>query len=312
MPTDSELVEAACNGKLSAFDELVNRYHNIVYSQAYRRTGDSYLAQDISQEVFIKAYLNLHKLIDPTKIRSWLYSITNYTCIDWYRKQMQNHIKPLDDITEIPEPKTLEEKILQLECQDYVLRALNSLSKGNRLTTILYYIKGYSTKDISDYLDVSVKTIESRLYRSKQQLAYELLGTVEGSLSQKKLGKDFTSRCHQVIELLRGQKMDDFNDPIESFFVISPPINLRFTGMLNSLNIVQDKTSKRGKSLLITADPQIKETKLILDIPTISAPPVVLFEFSLRVDNYQGSNFYILEPGGWKTPGIRFSVFKDT
>ena len=83
---DSELVERALDGNLDAFDAIVRRYQDAVYAIALHRTGNFADAQDIAQEAFLTAYTNLSKLRDPSKLASWLHTITLYTYNHWQRK----------------------------------------------------------------------------------------------------------------------------------------------------------------------------------------------------------------------------------
>ena len=176
---------------------LVKKYANAVYGTAYHIVGSFDLAQDLAQETFIKAYLNMDKLKDPEKAGSWLYSIVRNISVDYLRKRRQNEIK-LDE--NINSDETLEDKIESNEIKGSVKDALNTLTDNGRLTAILCYIDGYTAKEVSSYLGISVEAVESRLKRARKQLKKEMLDMVENELQGNKLGSDFSSKMEGILK----------------------------------------------------------------------------------------------------------------
>lgn len=194
--TEAELVEEVYKGDIDAFNKLISRYTNAVYGVAYSKLGDFHIAQDIAQEVFVKAYKKLSYLKQPDKVGSWLYSVTTRECIDWLRSNKQEFCE-LEDSIGVTQQETAEEKLLKKEVSENVWKALNSLSEGNRLVTILYHIDDYKIKDIANFLGVSIDAVESRLRRSRKLLKKELLGMVDESLNKNKLGEEFKQKVFQ-------------------------------------------------------------------------------------------------------------------
>ncbi len=106
--TDSELVAATRGGDSDAYKELVGRYQGHVYGLAYSLVGDWAEAQDVAQETFIRAYVNLDQLRDPPKFAAWLRRVAFGVAMNWVRAFRPGLFKQLDgrvdlDHLEIPD-----------------------------------------------------------------------------------------------------------------------------------------------------------------------------------------------------------------
>ena len=202
---DTELVIRTLQGDKEAFGELVDKYQGAVYGLCFHLVGNFADAQDLAQETFVRAYLDLHQLHEPKKFASWLYRVTTNVCKMWLRKR-KTDIAPLDTIapTEFlsaqPSPQEIVE---QEELQLAVWRAIDSLSEKNRLTVTLYYMDGLSYREISDFLSVPVTTVKSRLHKARLQLKEELITMVEKTFEEHKLPEDFTEKVLQEVSVAR-------------------------------------------------------------------------------------------------------------
>lgn len=194
------LVECACQGDVDAFSRLVSKYSNAVYSTAYSYLGDFHLAQDIAQEAFVKAWTNLNSLEERGKFGSWLFTITKRLSIDWIRKT-SIPIITLQAIHNIADPVSAEEIIEIRERAQTVWNALNSMDDRYREVTLLYYMSGFNTREISKFLNISVSSTESRLKRAKGKLKLELISLIEETLINNKVDEAFERR---VLERLQG------------------------------------------------------------------------------------------------------------
>jgi RNA polymerase sigma factor (sigma-70 family) len=194
------LVERACQGDLESYSPLVKRYSNAVYAIAYSVIGDFHDAQDIAQEVFVKAWHNINRLKDKRKFGSWLFTITKRLSIDWLKK-VDKTWDPLDDATHISDSFSVEERVEVRERKNVVWNALNTLDEKYRQVIILYFISGFNTREISNYMKISVSSVESRLRRSKQKLKEELVELIQETLPNQKLGKEFEQR---VVKRITG------------------------------------------------------------------------------------------------------------
>lgn len=194
---NSDLVVRMRNGDIRAFSELIGEYANLVYGIAYSKLGDFHIAQDIAQEVFIKLFRKIDQLKEPEKVSSWLYAVTTRECIDWFRSNKYEAAYELTEKMDAPQLETTEDRLLKKEFHDEVWNALNTLSEGNRIVTILYYIDDYKMKEIGEFLGISVEAVESRLRRSRTLLKKEMLSMVNENLNQNKLNDDFKKKVFQ-------------------------------------------------------------------------------------------------------------------
>jgi len=171
---DILLIKRCLNGDDDAFSWLFQKYHGLVYHWAWQRLGNHADVQDVAQEVFSKAYMNLSQLSDLTKFRSWLYRIVVNCCNDWFRQRRYSLVYQLyleDDIDYIEEALT---RAGESEARLMVRDAVECLNEEHQKTIRMYYWEDYTCREISRILGVSVGTVTSRLTRARGQLRKEL------------------------------------------------------------------------------------------------------------------------------------------
>lgn len=151
------------------FDEWVRHYTNAVYALAYSRIGDWHYAQDIVQETFLKAYLNLHTLQDQSKFGSWVYTIAARTSTDWARSNRVGYVR-LDSSDQLQDNWSTEDIVLGRESRDEVWRVLELLDESSRMVLVLFHMNDWSLQQIADFLNLGVKAVDSRLRRAREKL----------------------------------------------------------------------------------------------------------------------------------------------
>lgn len=181
--TDEAAIELVLNGNAQAFSEIVDRYRDFVFGMALRFTGDRSDAQDVSQEIFLRIYGNLHRFNGKSKFSTWLYRISYNLCIDWTRKHRRDrHTAGFEDIgQEIADSRAgPEDAYLEAQRRRELQNAINGLKEKYRNILILFYFQGLAYETIGEILKIPVKTVETRLYRARKQLRSELTGLPEG------------------------------------------------------------------------------------------------------------------------------------
>jgi len=210
--TDEELVRATLNGDQTAFSTLVRKYQSVVYGLTYSLVGSFSDAEDLTQEAFIRAYLDLHQLREHAKFARWLCQVARNVCRMWIRRQKTDVIS-LEHSIETGENGVLGlcdrhndpvEIIERREFQRTVLEAVNSLPEPDRAAITLFYMDGLTYQEISQFLGVSVSSIKSRLYRAKKKLKGELFNMVQEIFANNLLGDEFPQKVLQSIS--------DFNE----------------------------------------------------------------------------------------------------
>jgi RNA polymerase sigma-70 factor (ECF subfamily) len=198
---DAELVKEVLEGNIASFGVLVRKYQGVVYGLAYHMVKNFADAEDLAQEAFLRAYLELPQLREPSKFAGWLRRITCNICNMWLRSQRIPYMS-LDAATENGDADLASSwhesdpavEVERKELCDAVTKAINSLSEKNRLAVTLFYMDGLSYRQISKFLEVPVTTIESRLHKARKQLKAEMMQMVEQDFNRKKLGPEFATK----------------------------------------------------------------------------------------------------------------------
>jgi RNA polymerase sigma-70 factor (ECF subfamily) len=167
------LVKRAKRGDVSAFSELVRRYERYVLNLVYRTLGRSEDAEDIAQEAFVKAFLNIKKFKEESKFSTWLSKIVINLCMDKIREKA-NKEENLEEGVWLTIPQSSyyspEETVERLEIQEWIKKAVMSLPEDLRIVFVLREFEDLSYQEISEMLDIPIGTVESRLYRARMKL----------------------------------------------------------------------------------------------------------------------------------------------
>lgn len=172
--TDEYLVKQSLQGNRIAFGELITRYQVQVYHFSRRLLGNEVTAQDITQDVFVKAFLALDTWQPTAAFAAWLLRIARNACLDMLRIQQRRPTLSLDDYTEplIANTPSMEEQTIQTQRLQMLENALLELSLDHREIIILRDIEEFSYQDIADFLDINVGTVRSRLSRARAALTH--------------------------------------------------------------------------------------------------------------------------------------------
>ena len=178
--TDIALIQRTLNGDDNAFAELVKKYQKQVHTLVWRKIGDFHTAEEITQDVFLKAYQRLATLKKPQSFVSWLYVIAANNCSSYLRKK-RLRTQSLEDTSSVHLEKATysgyviaENERTSAEAQrDAVKQLLAKLQESERTVITLFYFAEMTCKEISEFLGVSANTIKSRLSRARHRLQKE-------------------------------------------------------------------------------------------------------------------------------------------
>jgi RNA polymerase sigma-70 factor (ECF subfamily) len=168
-------VQAALRGDQAAFGDLVSRYQTAVFNMAYRMLGDASEAEDASQEVFVRAWNQLHTFQQERRFSTWLLSIASHLCIDLLRRRKPT--APLDDVAlyvESDDPAP-DELALQSEQRDVVKKLLGTLPDKYRSVTVLRYYNDLSYDEIARATGLTESAVKTQLHRARRMLAEQLV-----------------------------------------------------------------------------------------------------------------------------------------
>ncbi len=178
---DAALVRRAQRGDLDAFDELVTRYQERIYSTVYHMTSCHEDADDLTQESFIKAFRALKSFKGDSSFFTWLYRIAVNKTINFLKQRKnrggQMSLNDLDfnaehdpDLVALISERTPRREINLAELQQKLNEAMQKLSDVHRLVVTLHDVQGLPHEEIGRIMDCNVGTVRSRLFYARQQL----------------------------------------------------------------------------------------------------------------------------------------------
>ena len=177
---DVALIHQILSGDENAFVSLVNKYQKQVHALAWRKIGDFHIAEEITQDTFLKVYQKLSTLKNPNQFSGWLYVIATNQCRAWLRKK-RIETESLDDTeTEFIDDTAYskyvaeEQERVNIETQrEVVKKLLAKLKESERTVITLHYLGEMTIEEISRFLGVSASAIKLRLHRARQRLQKE-------------------------------------------------------------------------------------------------------------------------------------------
>lgn len=172
---DGYYIDKIKNGNPASYAFLVNRYKNMVYSIAIKILRDPDEAQDIAQDVFIKAYQQIDKFEGKSKFSTWLYTIVYRTAVTKLKESRIETITMGDEAGEVLD--SLPDQFDQLQSkqvQQYVKAAIQKLPQIDALLVTLYYINDLPIKEIEEITGLSKPNVKIKLYRARKVLENEL------------------------------------------------------------------------------------------------------------------------------------------
>jgi RNA polymerase sigma-70 factor (ECF subfamily) len=188
--SDEALVDRTVHGDTRAYDELVLRWQHGIYNLVYRMLGREHEAEEVCQDAFTAAYLNLKNFRRESKFSSWLYRIAINLSTSHLRKRQRAALESLDEMQERGIPTnldavhwnintrpTVEDQVIEQDRARRVRRAVEKLPDDYRVVIILKEYQGLTFKEIAEVLSIPTSTVKTRMYAGlndmKKHLALE-------------------------------------------------------------------------------------------------------------------------------------------
>ena len=182
-PDDKTLAAEAAAGGQRAFRELLKRYERPVFSLIYRMVRDRALAEDLSQEAFIRAFRAIDKYNPGYKFSSWIFKIAHNLTIDHLRRKRIDTIS----LQGSPDALTAEEQartspivespderpdtyVENLELGSEIEAAIGRLRPHYRTVTLLRHVEGHSYNEIAEIMDLPLGTVKTYIHRARLEL----------------------------------------------------------------------------------------------------------------------------------------------
>ncbi len=185
--TDQEVVLLARGGQERAYRELVRRYERPIFSLLYRMVRDRELAEDLSQETFVKALNAIESYRPEYKFSSWLFKIANNAAIDHLRRRELDTLS-LEGSPHAVTPDAMEATALQIgdraenpldiveakELGGEIERAIALLRPEYRACILLRHVDGRAYEEIAEMLDLPLGTVKTYIHRARNELRRSL------------------------------------------------------------------------------------------------------------------------------------------
>ena len=173
-PSDTDIISQVLQGDRNAYALLVERYKSYVYTLTIRFTKSREDAEEVSQDIFVKAYRALADFKGTAKFSTWLYTIVNTTCITFLRKKRLN-IQSLDDertfeIADSQDSGFRANQVEQKSRQNMVNEAIAMLNPDDAEIITLFYKNEQSLEEIGQILGLEANTAKVRLHRARARL----------------------------------------------------------------------------------------------------------------------------------------------
>jgi RNA polymerase sigma-70 factor (ECF subfamily) len=172
---DRELVRRCLDGERDAAGDLVDRYQRRLFNVALRMLNNIQDAEDVTQTVFGNAFVSLASYDPKYRFFSWMYRMTVNESLNAIKRRRQ--MVSLDDNDAIAAPDAATDTAV--EAEDRVGKALMQLKPDDRAVVVLRHFVDFSYEEISDVLDVPVKTVKSRLFTARDRMRQLLLAQAQ-------------------------------------------------------------------------------------------------------------------------------------
>jgi RNA polymerase sigma-70 factor (ECF subfamily) len=168
-PREVELIQRCQRGSGDAFRELFDRYQRRTYWIAHNMLSNYEVAQDISQEAFLRVFRNISRFDTKKNFYTWLYQIVVNLCIDYMRRASHGRPADLDEVGGVPdEGRGPQEATGRTELKARVQKALDRLPPKYKAVLTLRDIQGFSCEEIAEIVGATNATVRWRLHRARK------------------------------------------------------------------------------------------------------------------------------------------------
>jgi len=170
---DLGILRKAQKGDERAFSILVRAYETPVFNYVLRLVGDRSLAEDLTQEVFLRVYQGLPRFSLRCRFTTWLFQVTKNRVLDELRalERRPRAVVALDDA---PAFEVLDAPAERIEAMDAVWRAINALNVDLKMALLLRDVVGLSYTEIADSLEITLATVKWRIYKAREEVQLAL------------------------------------------------------------------------------------------------------------------------------------------
>jgi RNA polymerase sigma-70 factor, ECF subfamily len=170
---DYGLLRKAQRGDERSFAAIVRTYEQPVYNYVLRLVGDRALAEDLTQEVFLRVYQGLPGFSLRSRFTTWLFQVTKNRVLDELRA-IERRPRSVLALEDIPPLEVLDQPFERSETIDAVWRAVGALNVDLKMALLLRDVVGLSYTEIADSLEITLATVKWRIYKAREEVAAAL------------------------------------------------------------------------------------------------------------------------------------------
>ncbi len=171
---DLAILRKAQRGDERAFAIIVNAYQTPVYNYVLRLTnGDKSLAEDLTQEVFMRVFQGLPRFSLRCKFTTWLFQVTKNRVLDELRERERRPLAPVN-LDDAPQLEVLDQPAEQAEVIEALWRTIEALPVDLKMALLLRDVVGLSYNEIADSLEVTLATVKWRIFKAREDVQLAL------------------------------------------------------------------------------------------------------------------------------------------
>lgn len=176
-PITPEVIQEAARGSQQAFRAIVEANQRFVYAVAFRFVHDQHEAEDITQDVFVRLWKNLHAYKAEVKLTTWLYKIVTNRCLDFLKSRhgrQRNNKADIELQLNMHSPSTPETDFHRQELTEMVYAAADELTPKQKAVFILRDLEGLTSDEVCETLSMTAANVKSNLFHARQKIAEKL------------------------------------------------------------------------------------------------------------------------------------------
>jgi len=171
------------------FENIYYDFEKTVYNYILRMVKDQDIAQDLTQDTFIKIHQNFNTFRGESSLSTWIYRIATNTYLDYFRSAGHNKSLKTDELQpdnedellgdEIDKVLSIDEQVIKTEMNDCIRGFLNNLSDEYRAVIVLHDLQGLKNQEVADVIDVSLDIAKIRLHRARKKFQKVLVNNCD-------------------------------------------------------------------------------------------------------------------------------------
>jgi len=171
---DPEVLRRAQRGDERAFAQILRAYETPIFNYVYRIVGDRALAEDLTQEVFVRVFQALPRFSLRCKFTTWLFQVTKNRVLDELRAR-ERRPHSVVAIEDAPRLEIVDPPVERLETIEAVWRAVRELNPDLKMALLLRDVAGLPYNEIADSLEITLATVKWRIFKAREEVQQALV-----------------------------------------------------------------------------------------------------------------------------------------